>query len=161
MLHDIAGSPIPGNLLYAEAVNLACVELNFPPLFAYAVANRETIRGERNGKWIASDIVSFDGGHGLFQLTSWWPADWNNPHVNAHWAVARWLGPSLSHYALIHGYTGDRLMAAAGDAFNAGLGAVCRLCELGENPDGATTGHNYGADVVACYHALLADRTPT
>src|SRR6266567_741831 len=104
MIFDVSGAPIPSDARYADAINLAAVELDFPPNLAYAIANRETIRGERNGKWNAATIVSFDQGHGLFQLTSWWPARWDGPKTNAHWAIVRWLQPSLHHYAVHHGF---------------------------------------------------------
>jgi hypothetical protein len=164
--YGISGAPIPGGLLggglaYADAITLAALELDFPPILAYAVANRETIRGQRAGLWNASSVLSPDGGRGLFQLTSWAPDQWRMPYVNAHWAVVRWLAPSLTHYAIVHRKRGDDLIAATADAFNSGAAAICALCEEGRNPDIATTGGNYGRDVTACFHALLTTGIPT
>jgi hypothetical protein len=162
MLYGIAAMPVHSDLAYAQAINDAANEVNFSPPLAYAIANRESIRGERNGKWIAAHVVSGDGGHGLFQLTSWFPAiGWDNPRINAHWAIVRWLQPSVSHYAAHHGYRGDILIDAVADAFNAGQGTICTLCDRGENPDHATTDSDYGRDVLMCYRALITDRPPT
>lgn len=95
MMYGILGVPVPAHLVYAEEINAACGDF-FPPCLAYAVANRETIRGERGGLWRAATVVSPDGGHGLFQLTSWVPDDWADPARNAFWAVSRWLSRTSS-----------------------------------------------------------------
>jgi hypothetical protein len=161
MTYGISGASVPASLLYARAINDAAVRLDFSPLLAYAVANRETIREQTAGVWNASAIVSGDGGHGLFQLTSYVPPNWQEPYVNAHWAIVRWLAPSLAHYATIHMYTGIPLMRCVADTFNAGEDAICLLCQEQKNPDLATTGGDYGADVIGCYQSLLAHGIPT
>lgn len=161
MIYGIVGKDVPIQHAYAIPINKACGELGFSPLVAYAVANRETIRGERQGQWNASKVISGDGGFGLLQLTSWVPDNWQDPYTNAHWAVVRWLLPSMHHYAVNHSLSGDQLIIAIADAFNAGEGRVCKACEQGQSLDSVTTGGNYGKDVLTCYHALLSGNPPT
>jgi hypothetical protein len=161
MRFAIVGEDVNTTLPYAQAINQAATELDFSPVAAYAVAWRETIRGERSGLWKdAATVVSGDGGHGLFQLTSWYPSTWQQPYWNAHWAILRWLLPSMMHYEAVHRYAGEALLQACADAFNAGQGAVCSACERGESLDSVTTGHDYGQDVVATYRRLVAGDPP-
>lgn len=154
MIYGLAGGPIPQGLKYGAEIAAAC-GIAFPPCLAYAIALRETIRGELSGQWIAATVESGDGGRGLFQLTSSWPPAWTDPAANARYAVDHFLVPSL-HYFAGTGLVGDKLADAVADAFNAGTGTVESYLTRGINPDHVTTGGDYGADVVATYHRLLA-----
>lgn len=155
----ISGAPIPEHLLYSVPVTSACFDKNFPPVFAYAVACRESIIGEMNGKWNAAAVVSSDNGHGLFQLTSWWPdPGWDDPATNAHYAVVDWLLPDTIRWFREYGLTGDALIKCAAASFNAGYGAASAAHERG-NVD-AVTSDNYGAGVLEIYHNLLDKGTP-
>lgn len=159
MIYGISGLPAPSGL-YATVINTACMNAttNFPPCVAYAVANRETIRGERAGLWVAKSVVSDDGGHGLFQLTSSYPPDWDDPMANTLYALANFLLPAL-HYFAGAGHSGDDLIDLVADAFNAGTGRVDSYLRQGLKPDAATTGGDYGTDVLHNYR-LLAQGQP-
>lgn len=160
MLYGISGAPVPValNLPYADDVNAACQIVPFPPCLAYAVCWRETVRGYGLA---AATIVSGDGGHGLFQLTSWVPPDWATPSRNAYWAILRWLLPSLNHFH-DRGVTDvDALMRATADSFNAGVGPIDQRLANGEQIDGATTHANYGTDVAHQVYLLQRGLPPT
>ena len=160
MIYGLSGRAVSSALPYATPINVACMELGFSPPLAYAIAQRETIRGQIGGLWDAATIVSTDDGHGLFQLTSSWPAKWNDPLANARYAIGGWLVPSMHHYATVHGLAGDELVKAIADSFNAGDAVVCRACREGTDPDRATSGRDYGSDVLANYKRLVAGLAP-
>jgi hypothetical protein len=167
MVDGLSAAPIPASLAlpYADAIGAACVKApnNFPPCLAYAIGWRETIRGRA---WLATlgqtpaNAVSPDGGHGIFQLTSWVPNGWDDPGTNAYWAVARWLAPNLAHFAA-KGLTGESLVKATAAAFNAGVDAVEHQLANGLQIDHCTTHQNYGFDVWTIYQTLLAGGTPS
>jgi hypothetical protein len=162
VIYGISGAPVQGSLLYAAEINEACGDV-FSPCLAYAVANRETIRGERGGQWNAATIVSRDGGYGLFQITYGMPgclANWVDPLANAKYAVSAFLVPAM-HYFAGAGHSGDVLADIIADAFNAGSGRVASFLSQGLKPDSATTGGDYGNDVAGCMHALLTTGQPT
>lgn len=161
MIYGLSSAPVPASLPYAGAVNAACLELQFPPCLAYGIANRETIRGERNGLWNAATIISSDGGHGLFQLTSYVPPGWNNPSVNAYAAVIGWLRKDAQFWNASHGFRDMTLAKAVAASFNAGRDAVLTVVGTGKQIDSVTTGGDYAADVWACYQSLLANGEPT
>jgi len=149
---------VPSNLPYADPINRAAIALDFPPLFAYAIACRESIIGEMNGKWNAATVVSGDNGHGLFQLTSWWPDDWQDPYTNAYCAIKDWLLQDVPTWLRQYGMTGDALIKCVAASFNAGLGAALAAHSAG-NVD-ACTSEDYGAGVVSIFHNLVAKGAP-
>lgn len=150
MIAGISGAPVASNRLYASIINDVCVRLNFPPRLAYAVAMNETIIGEMNGKWNACTIVSFDGGHGLFQLTSSWPDDWADPVANTEYAVKNFLRDAFDTF--VTRVSGDDLVRCVAAAFNAGLGAAVAAHARGD-VDRCTT-DRYGERALENYHAL-------
>lgn len=160
MIYEISGNPIPGHLAYAGKIQSHCVSANFPPCVAYAIAWRESIRGELNGSWkSAEDVLSEDGGHGIFQLTSSWPEDWTDVDANIGYALSHFLVPSL-HFFAGTGVRGDGLVRCVAAAFNEGQGTAF-LDHLVGNVDLGTTGHNYASEVLANYHRLIAGEDPT
>lgn len=161
MRWGISGQPLPAGLRYGSEITAACTAYNFPPCFAYAIAWRESIRGEAGGKWTASTVISGDGGHGLFQLTSYVPDGWSDPLTNAEAALKYWLVPNVNGFYDRFDLRGDDLVKAAADAFNRGYGAVSADLTAGRDPDAASSGGNYGADVLAQYHKLAAGENPS
>jgi hypothetical protein len=167
MIYGLSGRPLPPGLLYGSQIEAACEARNFPPCAAYGVANRETLRAQRSG-WLAATfagkdaatVITGDGGHGVFQLTSSFPDDWADVMANTLYALDHFLVPSMHYYAGA-GHEGDELLDLIADAFNAGSGRVNSFRVQGLTADMATTGGDYGADVLRCYHALLESGVPT
>jgi hypothetical protein len=162
MIYDISGRPIPKGvtppLPYAETIQAPCVELGFPPCLAYAIAWRESISGEVHGSWDARTILSGDGGHGLFQLTSTFPEGWDNENINVRYALSNFLIPALHQFAR-RGLCGDYLARLVAASFNAGERAAWEA-HLAGNVDLATTGNNYASSVLATFHRLIKGDKP-
>lgn len=158
MMFGMHGTPIPQNLPYASEISQACGAL-FPPLVAYSIACRESIIGELNGKWCARTVCSADGGHGIFQLTSYVPAGWDVPETNAVCAVRNWLVPDMLWWrSQIPGVEGDDLVRCIAASFNAGRGGAWKGHTQGSVD--LYTSDNYAAGVLQIYHNLLQKGTP-
>lgn len=155
----ISGRVIPTGLLYAGPIGKACQDRNFPPCFAYAIAARESIIGEMNGKWKASTVVSFDNGHGLFQLTSSWPSNWEDPYTNALYAIDNFLIPDIAQWIKrIPDLQANDLVRCAAASFNAGFGGA-----WSGHADGDVdkyTSDRYGQGVLDIYLNLLRKGEP-
>jgi hypothetical protein len=162
MRWGISGEPLPPGqkLRYADEISAACARLNFPPCLAYAIAWRETIRGEVGGQWMAAAIVSGDGGHGLFQLTSYVPTGWSDPSTNAEAALNYWLFPNVNSFYDHFELRGDQLVKATANAFNRGYGAVSASLKAGADTDAGSANGNYGSDVLEQYRRLVAGQSP-
>jgi len=150
MMWAVSGASIPASLKYADPITRACAAYRngFPPCFAYAIAWNETIGGEYAGIWTASTVVSPDGGHGLFQLTSpeeFIPQMWTDPYQNGVAAVAHWIMPDVTFWVDL-GLSGPTLVRAVAASFNAGIGGVDP--NTGE-ASGAYGGHLRHGDVDA------------
>ncbi len=152
MRNGIGAGPLPDGLLYREPITQACAAPpTFSPLVAYAIATIETIGGEQAGSWDAATIVSADGGHGLFQLTSSFPSTWEDPLANADYAVVHFLYPAEVFWAE-KGFQGDDLVRCIAAEFNAGRGGAEQGHAEGD-VDKFTTNH-YAARALAHYTAL-------
>jgi hypothetical protein len=158
MLYDISGRPIPKTLPYAKTIQAPCVELGFPPCLAYAIAWRESISGEVNGSWNAATVLSSDGGHGLFQLTSTFPEGWDNEDVNVRYALSNFLIPALHQFAR-RALRGDDLARVVAASFNAGESAAWKA-HLAGDVDLATTGATYASAVLSTYQRLVKGENP-
>lgn len=159
MIYGISGAPIPSHLPYAEAIQAGSQLASFPPCLAYAIAWRETIRGEKGGLWkSAVNVVSDDMGYGLFQLTSSYPSDWESPNGNIRYALAHFLVPAL-HFFAGTGLRGDDLLRCVAAAFNEGTGTAL-LEHFAGNVDLGTTGHDYAHDVQQNFHRLVTGQDP-
>ena len=158
MLYGLSGAPIPATLPYAAPVNAACYEANFPPPLLYSIGAIETILSETTG-WIesvapgktAATYVSGDGGHGVFQLTSSFPPNWDDPEANAAYAIHVFLFPAVHHWAAFN-YQGADLVRLAAATFNEGLTEAIKDHAAG-NVDLDTTDH-YAARALACYNVF-------
>ena len=159
MIYGISGTAIPDHLDYASPIQLACQKYpTFPPCLAYAIAWRETISGEKAGLWVsAATVLSDDGGHGLFQLTSSYPADWENVQINAEYALEHFLVPGLQFFA-DRGLRGDNLVRCIAAGFNSGEEAAWEN-HLRGNVDLGTT-DNYAQSVLSNYHRLINGEDP-
>lgn len=165
MIYGISGAPIPNrnpSLPYAGIIQTVAEQKNFPPCLAYAIAWRETISVEVSG-WLeltygknisARNVISPDEGHGVFQLTSSWPLEWDDPFTNTAYAISHFMQPAL-HYFAGRTFKGDLLVQLVADAFNEGTARVDSFLARGLSPDIGTTNGNYGATVRAHYRALI------
>jgi hypothetical protein len=154
MRDGLAAGPLPPTLLYAAPIEAACeIPPSFSPLVAYAIAQNETIDGEKNGSWDAATVVSADGGHGLFQLTSSYPSDWADPLANATYAVEHFLLPAETFWSNM-GMQGNDLVRCIAAEFNAGRQGA--LDGHAEGDVGKYTTDHYDQRALANYQALLA-----
>lgn len=158
MIYNISGKPIPKTLPYAAIIQAPCVELGFPPCLAYAIAWRESISGQMHGSWNAATVLSGDGGHGLFQLTSSFPEGWEDENVNVRYALSNFLLPALHEFAR-RGLRGDDLARLVAASFNAGESAAW-TAHLAGNVDLATSGNNYAVSILATLHRLAQGKGP-
>lgn len=154
MRYGIVAGTIPGHLPYASIVQTAAEQENFSAALPYAVAWRETIRGERNGKWNAASVISGDGGRGLFQLTSSYPDDWERPDRNCHYALEHFLKPARDFF-VAEGLLGEALIRCIAASFNAGIETAWEA-HLAGDVDRCTTGCDYAADVFHVYSAIIS-----
>lgn len=153
MRDGIMSGRIPMQLPYAKAIQAAADTNNESAALMYGIAQRETIRGQRAGLWIASTVVSPDGGHGLFQLTSSYPSDWQQPQSNACYAAEHFIAPARAFF-VAKGLLGESLIRCIAAAFNAGL-ETAWAAHLDGDCDACTTGGDYGADVFTTYNAIV------
>jgi len=167
MLYGISGAPLPDAFPYKAEIEKACSEYDIPPCFAGGVAWRETLG---SASWILATYgtsptctVSEDGGHGIFQLTSYVPSDWSDPFTNALAAAHVYFKPDLYRWHSIFNLSGDDLVKCAAASFNAGWDQASQWHEDGD-VDAYTTRQNgvpYGEGVLANYHALVAGHLPS
>lgn len=154
MRDGITSGVIPASYLYSEPIGEASFSANVSAFLMYAIACNETIVGEVNGKWNAATVVSDDGGHGLFQLTSSFPDNWQDPTANADYAASHFILPDWEVWVGRYGLYGDDLVRAIAASFNAGLGNAIRGHDIG-NVDAYTT-DNYGQRALSLYTKLVA-----
>jgi hypothetical protein len=146
MQFGISGGPLPAGLPFGDVIEQVSDALNFSPILAY------------DGPSDPPTVVSDDGGHGLFQLTSSYPSDWAEPVPNTTYAIEHFLEPALTFWSG-QGYEGDPLIKLVAAEFNSGRSNTVAGHEQGDC-DLYTT-HNYGARCVAGYHELLARKNAT
>lgn len=152
MRNGISGTSIPAGLPNADSVSAACAcGGDFYPCLAYAIKWNETADLAD-----AATVISADGGHGLFQLTSSWPSDWEDPLANATYAVQHFLIPAEQYW--VRDFQGEDLVRAIAAEFNAGRDAVIRGHAEGDL-DKYTT-DNYAARALANYTKLIAGSKP-
>lgn len=163
MMYGMSGAPIAPDLPYAQEVTAGCSQnglVIFPPIVAYAIAWHESIGGQVNGLWpSAATVVSGDGGHGLFQLTSYVPPNWADPLGNTQCAVHGWLAPDTLHWiSAIPGIGGDDLIRCVAASFNAGWGGAWQGHMQGDV--GRYTTDRYPDAVLRIYHNLATGGRP-
>lgn len=161
MYLGISGNTVDNTLPFGQIVNNACVAISDPfwPAVAYAIAWRETIYGQTQGWWDAQTVISKDGGHGLFQLTTSFPDNWAEPSANAVYALQNFLVPAVKYWAP-KGFASWSLVKLVAASFNAGIGGAEKGHNVG-NCDAFTTGADYGSAVVRVAQELLAHKPPS
>lgn len=159
MRWNIAGKDIPETLLYGREINRAAHMADCPPALLYAVCYHETIVLEVAGKINAATFVADDNGHGLAQLTSWWPnPGWDQPLTNAFYAAKDWLMEDAPKWFRLCGFTGETLVRCVAASYNAGFGNAWKG-HLNGNVDEYDT-DNYGAAVLKIYQSLVNTGKP-
>lgn len=154
MQYGIQAGNIPAKYPYASTLNSVAEQENFSAALMYGIALRETIRGEAAGEWNAATVESEDGGHGLFQLTSSYPKNWQQPDANARYAVEYFLRPACAFF-VSKGLLGEALIRCIAASFNAGTETAWEA-HLRGDVDSCTTGGDYGADVYSTYNAIIS-----
>ena len=135
---------------YADVVLQVAQEQGVDPLLIIALVQREDPAWDPN-------IISYDGGHGLTQITSdrVWIAStaWNDPYLNLTKGV-KMLKENLAYFAS-KGLTGSDQLRAALAAYNHGPGRVWANIQAGGMAavDVGTT-NNYSAGVYATLASL-------
>ena len=129
------------------------------PCLVGAIKINETGLGQ--GPTTENDI-SGDGGHGIMQLTSSYPNDWQDPATNIAYAIEHFIVPAWNYWANANAFSaaqqGEALVKCIAATYNAGLGNVQEGFERG-NVDLYTT-NNYGERAVANYAALVGGTIP-
>jgi len=95
-----------------------------------------------------------NAGHGPFQLTSSWPADWDEPYANAAYAVTVFLQPAWNFWTTNSPLVGEDLVKVIAASYNQGLTAAWQS-HLNGNVDSGDT-DDYGTRAVQHYRALVA-----
>src|SRR6188508_48639 len=112
-----------------------------PPFLLFALGSRET--NLRN-------IVGDSGhGHGIWQRDDRSfviPADYLSTPLKQATDAGTLLAGHFMRFRTIHPIAPWRAAVAA---YNAGAGGVTRALQAGQTPDSATTGGDYGADVLS------------
>ena len=122
-----------------------------------AVASRETR--------CRNIVGDYGHGRGVFQIDDRFHHDWLERHgaadagkvpplAAAAELAARLLAGGLD-VGRKHGLRGEKAVKFAACAYNAGVGGALNGLRKGD-PDLATTGHNYGSDVIRRMHGFRA-----
>jgi hypothetical protein len=151
MRDNVSGTPVPSGFPYSTLINQIAAANNVAPCLVAAIKINET------GLNDPPDIVSGDGGHGLWQLTSSYPSDWADPEANCTYAVQNFIVPAWEYWAGC-GQTGEALVKCIAAEFNGGRGNAQAGFDEG-NVDAYTT-NNYGARAVANFQSLISGQIP-
>ncbi len=155
MLYGIVASPLPVSFPGAPIFASVCQGLGAPPCFVGAIAWRESLSSLSFDD--ATAYIEYEdgapAGHGIMQLTSEFPAQWNVPATNITYAIMNFILPDLRAFAR-EGLCGDDLAKVAACAYNAGPRRAW-AAHLAGDADTATTGGDYGSAVVGFMHKLL------
>lgn len=147
MRHGIVATPLDLSMPFAQQINSACVTTDFFPYLVAAIQHNETANLPD-----AATVISDDGGHGVMQLTSSYPAGWVEPYVNILYAIDEFLRPAETYWSM--DFQGDDLVRAIAAEYNAGRTAV--INGHAEGDLGKYTTNNYDQRALATYRKLLA-----
>jgi hypothetical protein len=150
VIAGISGAPLPEGFPYKAIIEAVCGEA-FPPCLMGAIKMNETGLGEGPA---AELNISFDGGHGLMQLTSSYPTDWAEPAANFRYALEQFLLPALVDWQ--DAEQGDNLVRCIAATYNAGYGNAQAGHAEGD-VDKYTT-NRYATRALAHFTALSAGR---
>jgi hypothetical protein len=158
MKYGVSGAPLPAGLDYGSEVSAAASANGFAPCWIYAHAWQETIKVDGMD---AASAVSDDGGHGLLQLTSSYPSNWEDPQANAAYAITNYLEPAIAYWNGVRGIEGDALVKCVAAEYNAGR--TNAINGYNEGDVGTYTTHTDGvsyADLVLKYYQQLSSGQP-
>ena len=147
MIEGIEAKPVPEHHEFSAMVNDLCIAANVPPCLVYAIRLNETSEGD------PPNVTSGDGGHGIMQLTSSFPDDWEDPKSNFTYAINHFIAPDLDQAVKDTGLQGDGLIRFVAAAYNAGYGTAIEDHNRGD-VDAHTT-NRYGERAVAHFHDLI------
>lgn len=163
MRWKISGLPLPVGFPFRNEITEACDRVDAPPCLVGAIKLNETGMST-NAAELQDGCVpgtekmpdGSDAGHGIFQLSSSWPSDWNNPLANAVYAVRVFIVPAITFWYSAHGYTGDDLVRCVAASYNAGISAAW-VGHLEGSVDAFTT-DDYAQRCLAHFQMLVAGR---
>ncbi len=160
MRYGILAPNVPANFPWSEVFNSVGLYVGCSPCLLAAHAYVETL--EIYGADEARTCVSYDGGHGLMQLTSSFPPDWQNAQTNIGYAANQFIIPALETWYHDYGYTGDTLVRCEAATYNAGLNAALRGHFKGDVGMYTTKseGMSYDVRVLAAYKTLASGAIP-
>lgn len=138
-------SGVVANVPFASLINAVSETADFSAFVISAIQHNET-----DGMADAVTVISPDGGHGVMQLTSQVPPNWDDPYANILYAVDNYLEPAETYWAPI--VQGDDLVRCIAAEYNAGRGGAIKGHEEGD-VDLYTTDH-YAARCLATYLSL-------
>ncbi len=125
---------------------------SFSPPFLGAICWEETLKVMLPAE--ALGFISTDGGHGLFQLTSSYPAQWTQPDQAAAFAIEQFLLPALQFWGHDYHLAGADLIRAAAAEYNAGRQNAIQG-HLAGDVGMYTTGGDYDVRVLSDYQDLV------
>lgn len=164
MRDGISGHLCPNGVPFAGIINTESLAADFFPCLVAAIKLNETGLGTnaaclQDGANPATGLMpdGSNAGHGIMQLTSSWPSDWNTPDGNIRYAITQYLVPA---YEAWRGkLQGSDLVRAIAATYNAGYGNALRGHEEYGNVDQFTT-NGYGSRALANYVALVGGTVP-
>jgi hypothetical protein len=144
---SVDGSHLPGRYRrWLPYVEHAARKYHLDPALILAVMDRETGDPKKIGLGGRNVIGDGGHGHGLMQIDDGSHGAWLRAHHNGMDPASNIDYGASILAANIRQFPGNLTAAVA--AYNAGAGAVSRVMREGLSPDAATTGHNYGSDVL-------------
>jgi hypothetical protein len=132
---------------FAQQINAACLTENWFPYVTYAIKWNETAALPD-----AATVISADGGHGVMQLTSSFPANWADPYQNVLYAIGHFLAPAETFWKTFE--QGNDLIRCIAAEYNAGRAQAIEGHEEGDVDKYTTDG--YAGRALATYLKLLA-----
>lgn len=162
MRDGISGAELASKHEYAAIVNQLAIGAGVAPLLVYAIRLNETSEGfPPDGLQGGADPKTglmpdgSNAGHGVMQLTSSWPSDWEDPAANIGYAIEHFIAPAWKDWVGIFAIKGDDLIRCIAASYNAGFDAA-RKAHIAGDVDAVTT-DRYGDRALEHFHALLAE----
>lgn len=146
----ISGAPLPAGFPYKDLIDSLSLKYEVSPCLVGAIKMNES------GLTDSPDVESGDGGHGLMQLTSSYPDNWQDPATNIEYAIKNFIIPAWQYWDQY--LQADGLVRAIAASYNAGIGAAIEGHDKG-NVDLYTT-DNYGERALTNYTALSQGSIP-
>jgi hypothetical protein len=164
----VSGAPVPASFPFASNFDNLGGKYNVSPNLCAAIKYNETGLGTNPAvlEYGCTSSGYFPNGdpcgHGLMQLTSSWPPNWQDADTNIGYAITNFIIPAWEYWGPgggHGGYTGDDLVRLIAASYNAGIGGAQKGHDQG-NCDLYTT-NNYAARALKAYQQLCAGQIPT